>query len=203
MVVVDSKLISRKGGRPRKDGTPALTRIVGTNGKKIRVPRSAAVAATASGLDVSAILTGDAPNKPSTASGEPGSGLGSVGAREALKTDIEPGSSSPVPAVPQIEYGEVVAVANMIIAAKNPRWTMLPKEQQAIGAALDALIAKYFPDMKNAGVEVALILAVGAYVSRVIFTTEPERPVVDRIDAAPPVPPQSIGDPFAGTGTGG
>jgi len=190
--MTDSKS-TNKGGRPRKDGAPARPRVKDPKtGKWVRyevarfkgiVPATESPAKTEMVSDPADLLRD---NKTDV-----GLGQGHDAAARAIQDGSAPSSGAPVADLPRINYEQVVQISNMIIARKNPAWAMLPDEEKQIGAALDAVIEKYWPELKNAGVEFALALAVIAYVARVLMTpnmSAPER-VAPLSPAPPPAPP--------------
>jgi hypothetical protein len=80
-----------------------------------------------------------------------------------------PGQAAPLaqPAEIVISYTEVVKIGNTFLTAYVAKYAMLPNEEIAIGQALDAVIAKHFPALRNAGPELALTIAVAGYAVRV------------------------------------
>lgn len=87
-----------------------------------------------------------------------------------------PGAASPgqpaqpvQPAEIQISYAEVVKVVNTFLTAYVAQYAMTAQEETAIGTALDAVIVKHFPALRNAGPEFALALALLGYVVRVFI----------------------------------
>jgi len=84
----------------------------------------------------------------------------------------EAGAPAPVIAEPQVDYRQVVEIVDLFVGTKWPKAKMLDHERQAIGQAFDACIAKWFPALKTAGPEVALLVAVTAYGGRVWLASQ-------------------------------
>lgn len=211
-------------GRPRKDGSPARARLpvrVGTelkfvadtnaNRRKYGItgPVGAPVPGASEGIDAAkpikqpdaeTLAGGAATARETVASAFPG---GSTGGSSTPAKGSAPAADASYPA---IDYKIVTRTANGIIATVAPDAVMTKDEETAIGEALDAVIAKHWPELKNAGPEFALTLAVGAYITRVVImpmmdARQKQRRAVSEARPSPFMPDKSTSDvdPFANT----
>jgi hypothetical protein len=134
----------------------------------------------------------DRPTVPSTSQA-----AGDDAAREKVRDMLSGGGSAPggAPTGPgsapgagpgseyEVSYAELLKVVNAVLILKAPKFQMEPQEVTAIGIGVDAVIAKHFPNLKNAGPEFALAAALLAYAVRVFLPVimgpaRSERPAV-------------------------
>jgi hypothetical protein len=183
------KRSTRKGGRPPLDPSKkAVPMLKLSNGKKVQdtpANRKKYGFGPAAG-PVSTGQTPAAPARPETAPAAPQKTEGPAGAdvsgfqsnEDAARAVIsaalgaEPessgGSAGPGPAV-AVSYDQVVKIVNMILTVQAPKYAMTAEEEIQIGAGLDAVIAKRWPGLKEAGPEFALTIALLGYVTRVFI----------------------------------
>lgn len=205
-----------KGGRPSRSGAPAKPQLrdprtgrkykdTPTNRMKLGLPMVGGISGGPS-MPQSAQRPSVAPQsveKPIVAPESQGGGhsAGAAAVSASLGTESKPDSAptaSEASGLPQVSYVQLIKIANMILKSKVPEAAMIPDEELQIGTALDAVIAKHFPAMKDFGVEFALGLAITAYVTRAILPLLMAPEVVEVPDAPelgpkPDAPSESTG----------
>jgi len=173
---------TKKGGRPPLHGGSAKPRIKGPDGKMYR---DTVENRRRFGMAVDGVMAA-APASPTGSKTIPeGQTTAPVGSgrieapiasnENAIREELS--GNSPVTVAGKTEeitptpinYAQVLAIVNVLIKNRFPGKEMLPMEQESIGMSLDAVIAKHFPFLKDAGPEMALTVAVLSYVLRVFL----------------------------------
>jgi len=164
---------TKKGGRPPKGGGTAKP-MLNVDGKRVRDTvenrRKYGLPETGPVAHIKPQLPGKTEPMPKAAQTDDKPGETEAAIKAGMKgAPVAEKPPEKAPEAVQLDFIQVVAVANMFVTNQFPDYAMLPHEQEAIGKSLDGVIAKYFPALKDAGPEVALLLAVSTYVIRVFM----------------------------------
>lgn len=185
---------------------PGVPKTRGRVATPARAPKGSGRAGRSSGSDSGRPLPSpSSPAQPLTRAESAGQGDAAAQAAVAGMGGPSVAASGAAPAAPKISYESAVTIMNMIMSAQVPDVAMTEDEQKQIGVALDAVIEKRWPWLKDAGPETALFLAVAGWFARAIFPLIMERVKTGRLSAAPsgpdvrPLPVEQSGDvdPYA------